>query len=98
MKINLEYFEELKRSPKNNQRPVWIVFGHSGLGKSYLFNNIKSNSSLTVFETDGYNHLPKQINDNIIIIGNKHRYKIEHIITRLPKNSKIIYVGFSDKI
>lgn len=95
MSVNLDLFKEIKRSPGKNKRPVWIVSGDSGSGKSFLFNSL--NHDISVFETDGYDYLPKQINSSVIIIGNKHGYGLKDIESRLPENSFIVYVNFKKK-
>ena len=67
-------YENLK--PTNRilkERPVWIVRGDSGLGKSYLSSIIANHSDLSVYETDYCEELPQKIVEDIIVVGRNWR-------------------------
>lgn len=81
-----------------NKRPVWIFKGDSVLGKSYLA-GIISNSGRTkiVYETDSYKTLTKEIEADIIVVGNKYNHSLEEIESKIKGEHEIIYVDFSKK-
>lgn len=87
--VNLDLFIKTKRG--KDKRPVWIISGQSGLGKSYLFNNIQN---ISFYETDIDKHLPDIINESIIIIGNKYQFNIDDVVKRIPEDSEIILINF----
>lgn len=91
---NMDIFEELPRS-MGEKRPVWIFYGKSGAGKSSLAYML--NDHYIVYETDSSDELPQKIMADVIVVGNKHKYKVvDDIISRIedPINCKIIPVCF----
>ena len=77
------------------KRKVWIFEGDSGLGKSFLA-NLLNQGGLTVYETDKYENLPKEISDDIIVIGNKQKFQENEIISVISNldNTEVIMVNF----
>jgi hypothetical protein len=96
VKVNMEKFQEIKSIRHNDKRKVWIFYGESGTGKSYL----SSKLNIKKYETDMSEKLPKIIYDDIIILGNKYKYKIDDIIKKIydRKNSEIIMINFNKAI
>ena len=86
-------FVKCCESPRiKEHRPVYIFNGPSGLGKSYIasfLSNLKN-----IYETDSSDTLPSTIDADIIVLGNKYHFSKDDIISRLPKNSEIIFVDF----
>lgn len=84
-------FEKFRKSARAvEERVVYIYTGPSGLGKTYL------TYEKDKFETDAYEVLPNEIEENIIVLGNKHGYKYEDILNRIDKtNTKIVKVELS---
>lgn len=94
VRINMEKFAVLSRAMK--KRPVWIINGPSGTGKSTLAGHIKG---LSVFETDSVNKLPKEIDADVIVLGNRSKFTVNDITNRLFGEVNVIEVSFkqSDK-
>ena len=84
-------FEKFRKSARAvEERVVYIYTGPSGLGKTYL------TYEKDKFETDAYDILPNEIEENIIVLGNRHNYKYEDILSRIDRtNTKIIKVELS---
>ena len=94
VEFNEELFEPINRNME--KRPVWVFRGDSALGKSYL-SGIIANSDrkgLSVYETDAHEELT-EINDNIVVIGNKYNYSIEDIEKHIAGEHETILVDFS---
>lgn len=91
-KINMDYFK-LNPRFKNLKRKVWIFKGGSLLGKKFLSDKIDLNK----YETDTSQNLPKVLNQEIIVIGNKYHFTIEDIVSRIKNKDFIefIIVDFS---
>jgi hypothetical protein len=88
--INMEKFEPTPRA--KDRRQVWIFYGNSGLGKSYLADKM---SDLIVYETDENKSLPDVIYADIIVKGNKYNFTIEDIKKRLFGSVEINECEFS---
>ena len=86
--VDKDFFQSTKRTMEG--RPVWILRGPSGLGKS----TIASKTGKMVFETDSVNSLPKTIMADIIVVGNRNHFSIKAIKHHLPKGCKPIIVDF----
>lgn len=80
--INNDLFEEIPRSM--SKRPVYVVSGESGIGKSTLGQILEKR--LTVFETDSVDELPDKIAADVIILGNKSGYTIEDVACHIWKD------------
>ena len=78
-------------------RPVWIIKGQSGLGKSYLASILSNNSNLTIYETDSNSKLANIICEDIIVVGNKYNFSIEEIERQIYGKHESIIINF-DKI
>ncbi len=76
--VNEESFEETGRGFP--QVPVWIFYGPSNLGKSYIAHLVEDK---IVFESDAYDTLPEKIAADIVVIGNKHGYTLEDVSSRI---------------
>lgn len=92
VEVNTELFRATKRTMPEDERPVWIFRGASGLGKSSLAADL---SGKKVFETDSVQELPSKIWADIIVVGNKKHFSLKAIKRRLPKGAKPILVDFS---
>jgi hypothetical protein len=92
--VKMELFRELKRYP--GKRPVWLLRGKSGLGKSTLAEFVGRGSNLTVYETDSATRLPDQITADIVVIGNRSSFSVEEVKSRLFGNPRVTVVNFSD--
>lgn len=93
--INEELFTELPRS--FDQRPVWILNGQSGTGKSTIGHILKKDGKV-VYETDSANNgkLPKEIWADVIVVGNKWKnISVETVKQHLPEDCKPVEVTFS---
>lgn len=93
--VNMDLFDELPRSMNN--RPVWILYGDSGSGKSTIGHYLKK--SYMVFETDSVENglLPEVIWADVIIVGNrwKESFSMKDVISRIPDDAEPISVCFS---
>ncbi len=96
--INVKYEEFKKTNRLKEKRPVWIVKGQSGLGKSYLASLIFNNSNLTIYETDSNSKLPSIIYEDIIIIGNKYKFPVEEIEKNIYGQHECIIINFNKKL
>jgi hypothetical protein len=84
--VSFDLYYEVK-----NTEITWILYGASGLGKSYLTDHLKS-----VYETDSAPTLPQKITKSIIVIGNKYYYTIDQVILHLNSDTTIVTVYFSE--
>lgn len=96
--VDLDYFEESVRH--KDKRPVWVFYGESNLGKSFLASKIeKSEDHLMVYETDACDELPNILTEDIIVVGNKYPFTQQDIVDSIADNTEIIFVFFgSDTI
>lgn len=76
--INKKLFIPLARAME--KRPVWIIEGASGTGKSTLASHLEG---LTVFETDSVDKLPESIKEDVIVLGNRSGFKREDVTKRI---------------
>ena len=92
--INMGKFAALPRVME--KRPVWIIRGPSGTGKSTLAGHLEG---LSVFETDSVDKLPKEIDADVIVLGNRSKFTVKDIESRLFGEVNVIEVSFeqSDK-
>jgi hypothetical protein len=88
--INMNLFEETVRA--KDKRPVWIFKGESNSGKSFLSHKL---SGLTVYETDVSDTLPDIIKEDVVVIGNKYKFDIEDIKSKLFGDVEVTVVDFS---
>ena len=96
--ISIKYDNFKKSNRLKKIRPVWIVKGQSGLGKSYLTSILSNNSNLTIYETDSNSKLADIICEDIIVIGNKHDFSIEEIEGKIYGRHESIIINFDKKI
>lgn len=97
IEINFDYFEEIPRAMK--ARPVYILVGPSGLGKSTLAECF--NGEYTVFETDSVDELPECIAADVIVVGNRSKWTVNDIKDRVWKDDDdpdIIVVSFKKEV
>lgn len=97
IEINFDYFEEIQRAMK--ARPVYILTGPSGLGKSTLAECF--NRDYTVFETDSVDELPDYIIADVIVVGNRSNWTVNDIKDRVWKDKDdpdIIVVSFGKEV
>ena len=96
IEINFDYFEEIPRAMK--ARPVYILVGPSGLGKSTLAECF--NGEYTVFETDSVDELPECIAAEVIVIGNRSKWTFNDVKERIWKDDDpdIIVVSFEKEV
>lgn len=92
--INIKYEKFRVTNRLKKLRPVWIIKGKSGLGKSYLTTTLFNNSNLTIYETDSSPNLPLIIFEDIIVIGNKYTFNIKQIEERIFGEHETIIVNF----
>lgn len=93
--VKEELFTELPRAMKN--RPVWILNGASGTGKS-TFGYILDKEGCKVYETDSAKDgiLPDEIWADVVIVGNKWKdITVDEVKERLAEDVNVIYVTFS---
>ena len=85
--------ELFKVNPRNKEkRPVWIFYGDSASGKSFLSHKIEG---LTVYETDSSETLPETIVEDVIVLGNKYHFPIEKIDELIEGEHELIVVNFA---
>ena len=93
--INMDLFKTINRY--KDKRPVWIFYGNSCLGKSYLSHIIEnSNYNKSVYETDSSPSLPEEIFADIIVIGNKYPVCIDDIDSKIKLPHELIKVQFQN--
>ena len=93
--VKEELFTELPRAMKN--RPVWILNGASGTGKS-TFGYIFDKEGCKVYETDSAKDgiLPDEIWADVIVVGNKWKnITVDEVKKHLPDDVNAIDVTFS---
>ena len=78
---------------KLSARPVWLLSGGSGLGKTFLASKLEG---LMVYETDLCETLPEVITEDIIVVGNKYCHSVADIVSRIFGEHKLIAVDFVD--
>lgn len=94
--VELDLFEESIRH--KDKRPVWIFYGESNLGKSFLASKIeKSEDHLMVYETDVCDELPDILTEDIIVVGNKYPFTQQDIVDSIADNTEIIFVFFDNR-
>lgn len=80
------------RLPVNKEtRNVYIFQGPSGVGKSFLAHKL---NGLSVYETDSNKNLPICIKEDIIVLGNKYKFTIKNIKSKLHDNPNVYLVNF----
>ncbi len=91
--VKMDNFRVINQARIKDKRPVWIFYGVSNLGKSYISSKIYD---LEVYETDIDQELPDKIEASIIIIGNKYGHDIDCVKSHIfdLNNSEIILVNF----
>ena len=94
--VNMEMFTTNGRGISSNEdikRKVWIFKGKSGSGKTFLSDKI----DLSKYETDCSENLPDELKEDIIVIGNKYKFKVKDIKKRIINSDdcEIIVVNFS---
>lgn len=92
VKVNLELFNKLPRAM--DKRPVYIVYGKSGMGKSSIFNELGNNSLYSFYETDSDETLPEVITQDIIILGNKYNFSIDDVKAHLFGEPEVHLIKF----
>lgn len=92
VKVYEGFFEINKRYIE--KPTIYIFKGKSGIGKTFLANSIINK---TVYETDSNENLPKEINSEIIVLGNKYNYKVEDITSRITIDCRIVVCNFYEK-
>jgi len=84
--VKMELFKANGR--EKELRPTYVFTGESGIGKSALA--LKFNDDTIVFETDAYDTLPEKIVADVIVVGNKHKYTIDDINTRVEETELVM--------
>lgn len=93
VQVDEKLFEKINRN--KDKRPVWIFKGDSALGKSYIAGIVANSDRMkTVYETDAHENLD-DINEDIVVIGNKYSYSIEQIENHIQGEHETILVEFS---
>lgn len=93
VKIIFEKFVPIPQARIKDKRMVWIFKGESNVGKTYLSAKLHDMES---YETDQSNTLPKDMKQNVIVVGNKYDFSIEDIKQNIydVDNCEIILVEF----
>ena len=88
----------LKRTARAmDKRPVWILYGPSGLGKTTVGSLVKNQKVIpSVLETDGLDKLPDVITESFIVLGNRSKFTINDVKKRLFGDPKVILVRFEE--
>lgn len=89
-KVNMDLFEPSIRYKDNRQ--VYIITGPSGVGKSFIAHQLKD---LSVYETDYQDILPGTIIENVVVIGNKYKFSVDDVKSRLFGNPDVHIVNFT---
>lgn len=92
VEVNTDLFKKANARQKD-KRVVWIFKGESATGKTYLSNLIRL-ASKSVYETDDNNELPKELTEDIIVIGNKYNFSVEDVKEKIVGDAEIIVVDF----
>ena len=90
--VNMDHFRSLERAMP--ERPVWIIKGPSGTGKSTLAEHLEG---LSVFETDGVDELPKTIYEDVIVLGNRSGFTVNDVKSRLFGHPNVLIVSFEQE-
>lgn len=89
--VDLNFFEKSIRHI--DKRPVWVFYGESNLGKSFLSSKLQN---LRVYETDSNEELPENLYEDIIVVGNKYPFTQMEIVDSIQGNVEIIFVFFDN--
>lgn len=73
---------------------VYIFYGDSATGKSFLSGKLKNSNEYIVYETDTHNALPEKIEAEIIVVGNKYNIDLNDVKRRIPFDTHIVEVNF----
>ncbi len=94
--VNMDKFKLGNPHRVLDKRPVWIYYGESCSGKSYLTAKC---DGMHVYETDMNSELPKGITASIIVLGNKYKFTIEDVKSNIfhLDQCDVILVNFSRK-
>ena len=94
VEISMEKFTVDHNPRLMDKRPVWIIYGNSALGKSYIASYLQD---LEVFETESVNELP-EITAAVIVLGNRSNFTLEDVMANVPfrEQTRFIKVHFED--
>lgn len=92
--INAGVFKKLPRAM--DKRPVYVVYGDSGLGKSSVTSRLNRNI-YSVYETDSSEELPDCITADVIVLGNKYNHTLSDVKSKLFGDPKVITVRFTEE-
>ena len=92
--INAGVFKKLPRAM--DKRPVYVVCGESGLGKSSVTSRLNRNI-YSVYETDTSEELPDYITADVIVLGNKYKHTLADVKSKLFGNPKVVTVRFTEE-
>ena len=92
--VQIKYERLIPTNRKKEKRPVWIFVGESALGKSYLSSVLVNGSNNTKYETDSSPELPAEINEDMIVVGNKYHFSLRDIRERIFGEHETIIVNF----
>jgi len=87
--IKFNAFEKTNRFKE--YRLVYIFKGPSGVGKSFLASKI----GLMIYETDSSEKLPDVIYAGVIVLGNRNKFDIENVKSKVFGPAEIIICDFS---
>lgn len=87
--VKMSLFRETVRHKQH--RPVWIFKGKSNAGKSFIASQLKE---LKVYETDCCNTLPETIVESVVVLGNKYKFTLDEIKSKLFGKVEIHIVDF----
>lgn len=92
VEFNKEAFEEPNKR-QMYKKPVWIFKGDSGAGKTYL-STMLERMDMKVFETDSIkgNEITDPIKADIIVIGNKHGFKVDYVKEHVANRDDIEFI------
>lgn len=92
VEFNRERFEEPNKRQMGG-KPVWIFKGDSGAGKTYL-SSMLERMNMKIFETDSIkgNEIIDPIKADIIVIGNKHGFKVEYVKEHVANRDDIEFI------
>ena len=88
--VDMDLFEKTIRA--KDKRPVWLFRGNSNLGKSFLSDRI---TGLTKYETNSNAKLPRVIDADIIVLGNKYKFSLDEIKSRIFGEYELVLVDFT---
>jgi len=87
--INFDLFKKVPRFKQD--RVVWIWTGPSESEKTFLSSKILN---LEVYETDSSNKIPNVIYADIIIIGDKYKFTVDEVKTKIFGKAQVIVSKF----